>query len=316
MKKIVTLLVVIALCFFLFAQKDVYLQINHKLETADFAFNQTASNNLDQDFTVTRLQYYVSEITLTYDGGQTMVIPNKWILVDASVQVNEFLDSININTLEKVGFGIGVEAAVNHNDPALWPAGHPLSLGSPSMHWGWNSGYRFVAMEGKCGNAVSEIFEIHALEDVNYFTQEITTAGTDVDGDLIISLDADYAEALRGINVSSALINHGGAMEAADLLINFKNHVFKAGPVVTTSLTNLNLEVANVYPNPIANNTALIIENIDADKVVISDLAGRIITSTLITNNVLNVDLSNGSYMAIFYNKNAPIAYNKLVVAK
>ena len=61
------------------AQKNVYFTITHKLSTSDFAFNQTAQNDLMQDFKITRVDYYISSIKIIHDGGMEMAVPNKYI---------------------------------------------------------------------------------------------------------------------------------------------------------------------------------------------------------------------------------------------
>lgn len=319
MKILSTLVLVAFIVGSIFAQKDVYLQINHKLGSAPFAFNQTATTSLGHNFNVQRLEYYVSQIKLTYDGGQDTIIQNKWILANANTQVHELLGSLNITTLEKVGFGIGVEAAVNHNDPSLWPAGHPLTIGSPSMHWGWTSGYRFVAIEGMCGATLNDNYDIHALDDINYFTQVITTAGTEVAGDLIISLDADYTQAFNGIDMSTGVISHGSINEAPILLSNFKNSVFTPGSYVSPSPTGLNtieLETIKLYPNPVSHNKTVSFGDVNVDRVEIKDLTGRVVQKSAVLNNSLELEVANGTYITVLFNKNVHVATGKLVVTK
>lgn len=133
------------------AQSDVYIQINHKLDTDPFDFSVEHTNNLGDEFNVTRLEYYMSSITITHDGGIETVVPETWILANAGTFTNVYLGSFDITTLESVSFGIGVEGDYNHLDPASYPSEHPLAPKSPSMHWGWSPGYRFVAMEGSGG---------------------------------------------------------------------------------------------------------------------------------------------------------------------
>jgi hypothetical protein len=70
------IIITIALMFIVMvskAQKNVYFTITHKLSTSDFAFNQTAQNDLMQDFKITRVDYYISSIKIIHDGGMEMV---------------------------------------------------------------------------------------------------------------------------------------------------------------------------------------------------------------------------------------------------
>lgn len=216
-----------------YSQDKLYLNINHLLGTAPFQLGSQATNNLGDTFTVERLQYYISDIYITHDGFQTTKVPDSWILVDASQPTNVLLGNRNFTIFEGIEFAIGVDSAHNHLDPSQYSLGHPLAPQSPSMHWGWSSGYRFVAMEGKSGANQAQTYEIHALEDQNYFYQSFGFTHNYSPGDYTVSLDADYTEALHGIDVSTGPISHGGSGIGVTILENFRDRVFRY--TVTTS---------------------------------------------------------------------------------
>jgi len=234
-----------------FGQSDVYLKISHKLGGSDFSYNVQATNDVGNDFKTTRLEYYIAEIAIIHDGGQITEVDSTWLLVDAGNYTNVMLGNFNISTLEGVRMSVGVEATVNHNDPTLWPTSHPLAPQWPSMHWGWLAGYRFVCMEGKSGTSFNQDFQIHALEDKNYHTLTINTAGVSSGSDITSELNGDYAQALSGIDVSSGLIEHSGSNEAASLLLNFAQKVFtsiEGNP--SLSATEEELPEFEIFPNP------------------------------------------------------------------
>lgn len=272
--------IILFFCFALatqtsFAQKDIYFKLNHLLGNASFAFNQTTANDVGSDFQITRLQYYISNIVLHHDGTQTPV-SNKFILVDASTTTNELLGNFNINTLDSISFGIGVGNAENHLDPTLYAASHPLAPQSPSMHWGWTSGYRFVALEGLSGISMSDVFQMHSLGDSNYKIKTIVTPGKLVNSDLEIIIDADYAKALSTIDVSSGVISHGENGEARTVLNNFNALVFSDGSM-SVSVTKLETVNISVYPNPVNLGQSLQIETDKAFdiEVEVYDLTGK-----------------------------------------
>ncbi len=177
MKKIQFLLSFMLISLIASAQQNVKFNINHKLANSSFAFNQTTSNDLGDNFNFDRFEYYLSEIKLIHDGGQISSVANTWVLVDASQTTSIDLGSFPITSLEGIRFSVGVETPANHNDPSLYSGNHPLSPKSPSMHWGWAAGYRFAAIEGKTGTSMNQIWQIHALGDANYRTQTVTTSG-------------------------------------------------------------------------------------------------------------------------------------------
>lgn len=245
------------------SQQPVRLSIDHQLGGAAFGSTVTAQNDLGNDFRTERLQFYISQIELVHDGGQITPVPNTWFLVDANVSFDESLGSFPIGTLEAIRFGIGVEQAANHLDPASYAMTHPLAPKNPSMHWGWQAGYRFVCMEGKAGSALDQVYEVHALGDNNYKIQQITTTGVSQGSDLVVSLTADYAKALDGVDVNSGLIRHGTSGEAVDLLDNFALKVFTShegnGSVLSQFETEEPISV-EVSPNPTSGRITIATE--------------------------------------------------------
>ena len=245
------------------SQQSIRFSIDHQLGGTAFGSSVTAQNDLGNDFRTERLQFYISQIELVHDGGQITPVPNTWFLVDANVPFDESLGSFSIGTLEAIRFGIGVEQAANHLDPASYAMTHPLAPKNPSMHWGWQAGYRFVCMEGKAGSALDQVYEVHALGDNNYKIQQITTTGLSQGSDLVVSLTADYAKALDGVDVNSGLIRHGTSGEAVDLLDNFALKVFTShegnGSVLSQFETEEPISV-EVFPNPTSGRITIATE--------------------------------------------------------
>jgi len=70
MPKSFLLLLFMALTTLVMAQHPVRVIVHHKLGDMPFALSQSAQNNEGDDFLVTRLQYFMSEFSITHDGGQ------------------------------------------------------------------------------------------------------------------------------------------------------------------------------------------------------------------------------------------------------
>jgi hypothetical protein len=282
MKNIIYAIALLCWANSLSAQKNITLKINHFLGNTAFAFNQTATNNLGNDFQVTRLQYYISEITLYHDNTTTE-ITGKHILVNANTMVNEALGSYNVVNLDSISFGIGVDTAYNHLDPALNPIGHPLGPQSPSMHWGWTAGYRFIAYEGVSGVSMTDAVEIHAIGDVNYVVAKVVTNGyASSSTDLDIVLNADYANGLNNLDVSSGLIYHGQGGATKGITANFRSEVFSdASNSVSVNKLEDEATVVNVYPNPVQINTPVQLELEEAtDRLInVYDVLGKKVQS-------------------------------------
>lgn len=316
MKKIYFVFAIIIATLSAQAQQNVTLKINHLLGGSPFAINQTTSNDLGNQFTIYRLQYYISEISLTHDNGQTTSLRDTYILVDATQPVDLALGSFNITTLESISFGIGVGGEINNADPNLQAATHPLAPKSPSMHWGWASGYRFVALEGYTGTNMSQVWQIHALGARNFRTQTIVTAGKKVNGVLQVELDADYTQALSRIRVDGNLLNHGESNEAASLLVNYRTGVFSQSTVGLKERSK-GLVAFKVSPNPSAQDITI---NVDASyknlSYVVFDLTGREVASGSFStndNNRLSIE-NKGIYMLNVYDQEQLVGSEKVII--
>ena len=234
-----------------FAQSDVYLQFNHLWNDAPFQLDQELMTNGGQSVKVDRLEFYLSQFSIQHDGGQITTVDNTWLLVRPAENESFYLGNYDITTVEAITFSCGVEEAFNHLDPATYPMDHPLAPQNPSMHWGWASGYRFIAFEGTAGAAFSQIWEIHALGDAHYIEQSIATGAEEISGDLYIGLDGNYANLLGSINVSNGMIEHSETGQTINAVFNnMQNAVFSASDgTVGIAQENQTLK-SKVFPNP------------------------------------------------------------------
>lgn len=302
MKKTLLALALAFGTFSAFAQQDVYFRILHQWGGSAFIPSTGASLPDGTTASLDRVQYYVSGISLAHDGGQTINLDTTYLLVDANLNTEVFLGNLNITQLESISFAIGVDSATNHLDPAQYPSTHPLALHSPSMHWGWAGGYRFAALEGVVNNAGKDPIELHALGDANYFTQTIVTSGTQVGGNLIIQLDAEYTRAFTTLSMSSGLIEHSEAGPARQMLVNFSDTVFTASQQNVSGI-GLEEESASAYtlqPNPaVGNRTTLQFAVPTTADIHVFDLTGRMVQQHSLRNAV-STDLylqPSGVYM-------------------
>lgn len=320
MKKISILVILLAACLMGYAQKTVNLQINHKLDTAEFAMNKAAKNNIGTNFNVKRLEYYISEISIVHDGGTETKIEDFWILENAGTRKKHDLGKHNISKVDSVKFSIGVNPEVNHADPSTYPSGHPLAPKSPSMHWGWAAGYRFVAIEGKAGLDLNKTFEIHALGDDNYFSLSIPASGSDDNGDLLIQLNADYAASLANIDVSKNVVTHGDYAEAVVLLKNFWTDVFTSmeGGKNTLDIEQIKRESALVFPNPSVDGIVNLNfeENSEITLVQIMSIDGTLVSEfDRNKGSNIQIELNKGFYVArLLDSENNLLGAQKIIV--
>lgn len=302
-----------------YAQNNIQLNIHHKLGEQDFAIDVGAKNNIDHDFNFKRVEYYISEISIIHDGGIESSMKGEILLVDATTPLQKDFGTYDINEVEKIRFHIGVPADLNHLDPSTYPADHPLAPQFPSMHWGWTSGYRFIALEGKASSNFNQIFEFHALGDANYFQTEIEVNTVAQDGQVVIDLDADYARALEDLAVNNGIIVHSEDMEALQALRNFRDYVFSPSGINTATTDQKAFGQIKVFPNPAFDGQAQVMIA-DSDQglyeMQVTNVLGQTIASrSLMANSPFNLELEqSGYYLIQFWKEGQLVETVKIVV--
>lgn len=118
----------------------------------------TYTNASGEQFSVTLLNYYISNIRLNRADGTLYTVPrdSSYFLIKAENPAqNILLKGIPAGTYTGISFILGIDSAkcttpVADRTGVLDPAG-----GAAGMYWGWNSGYIFVKMEGPSAVATS-----------------------------------------------------------------------------------------------------------------------------------------------------------------
>ena len=321
MKKMILPIIAVFFSLAITAQTKVLLQFNHQLGDQAFAIDAPAEAD-GYSIKVERLEYYVSEIKIHHDGGQTTEIGHLWLLVNPALDTGGYLlGGIQAENIEGITFSIGVDSAHNHLDPAGYPAGHPLAPQNPSMHWGWVAGYRFIAFEGSAGANFAYNFEIHSIGDELYRTVTLPVIAEQEAGGFVIPVNADYTNLLKNIDASGGVISHGGLNEAKQIMENIGTVVFSSGslsgaanPVATSSL--------EVFPNPAAGGFAW--ANFDLPAGYDYELAGTDLTGRVLSSQKLGISQGTtqleapgtGMYLVQLRQNGKPIAHKKWLVVK
>lgn len=94
-----------------------------------------------------RFDFYVSNAMFWPDDSDLSLESVYLLRFDQNVTSLEF--PLDVESASRLDFSIGVPAIINENpDPSQYTTDHPLSDFS-GMYWSWNSGYKFVQIEGK-----------------------------------------------------------------------------------------------------------------------------------------------------------------------
>ena len=152
-----------------------------------------------ETFSVTRVSYLISGIALQYADGSWLELTNEvaWFDVERS-RSSHRLASIPSGDYRAVRFHIGVDEKLNHADPAQFAAGHPLNPNLNGLHWNWQGGYIFLALEGMWRNTSGTLdgWSYHFARDTNY-TRITLAAELNLTNDTKLELDFDLATLLN-----------------------------------------------------------------------------------------------------------------------
>lgn len=317
MKRFLTFCFTLFISAILFGQSDVVIKIDHRLAGEKFDWGKEATNDLGHKFNVDRLEYYLAEIGVIHDGGQETMIADLYVLVNPSNTTEINLGELSFTTLEGIFFSVGVDESMNHRDPSALHPTHPLAPQNPSMHWGWNAGYRFVALEGNSGQSLNVGYQFHGLGDSNYARTTLMMAATEENGLQVMNVMADYTKAMQTIDLNAGPISHGETGPARTCVQNFNNYVF-APSDGTSSIEDLeDAAMVTVYPNPSMDGAI----NIEADQLIeeltIIDLTGKLIATKNVAAYHTSIELDEaGVYILNMRTDSGSIVTQKVTVEK
>lgn len=122
------------------------------------------TNAAGEDFTVDKLNYYISNIKLTRMDGSVFTVPqdSSYFLIRESNTASQKLTIRNVLTGDYTGieFVVGVDSTRSVMDPSQPGRKGILDKDSgptneEAMYWDWNPGYIFLKMEGSSDSATT-----------------------------------------------------------------------------------------------------------------------------------------------------------------
>jgi len=256
-------LLLLCSCWSLHAQTDVELNIQHKFGKSNYTPNQPYVDDENRVILITRIQYYLSNIELTHDGGQSVLVNKQHILMDGETSVYN-LGSVNpeIQQLEALNFDLGVDPSLNNSRPVNHPIGHPL--GDNSMYSDNEQSYIFLTIEGM-----------------------IDTDG-DQTPDKPFSFRATGDQLLRNMTIQASTSRSGSGIKV-NLVANIANW-----------LKEIDLEFVGNQENSGADNETLC-DNTD-EHTVFYNVATTSVNTLVSPQNQINVDSRLAIAPTIYYN--------------
>jgi cytochrome c peroxidase len=119
-----------------------------------------------QTVSVTRLAFLLSDFRLQTEYGPWIKLTGQYALIDATQNRLSFrLEDIPSGRYRRIAFTVGLDEKVNYADPSQWPADHALNPLVNTLHWSWQGGYVFFALEGHYNGTAG--FSLHLAKPPN-----------------------------------------------------------------------------------------------------------------------------------------------------
>jgi cytochrome c peroxidase len=220
------------------------------LQAASLRYRTSAG----ETFSITRVSYLVSGFELQRTDGSWLEFSNSVAWLDDDQNRDSIrLDNIPPGEFRSLRFLVGLNTNLNHADAAKFPAQHPLNPNLNGLHWSWQGGFIFLALEGLWRNVAGELdgWAYHLARDTN--AVRITLAAPlAITNETKIELNFDLATVLNapiplsfGKDGSSTHSRDGDPIAAA-LKINLTG-AFSVQRV--SALTDA--EIAIAHPKPL-----------------------------------------------------------------
>jgi cytochrome c peroxidase len=150
-------------------------------------------NSAKETLSFTRISFLLSGFALEKDSGGWIELPNQYAWCDAERHRLQFiLRDIPPATYRAIRFYFGPDEKTNHSDISKIPADDPLNPNINGLHWNWQGGYIFLALEGyfRKGNEQPTGYSYHFARDPRR-TPISLTAPLDLRHDATLTLDFD-----------------------------------------------------------------------------------------------------------------------------
>jgi cytochrome c peroxidase len=204
-------------------------------------------NSAGESLSVTRLSYLLSGFALERTDGSWLELTNQIAWMDAAQHRDQLrIENLPPESFRSIRFHVGLDTNDNHADPAKFAANHPLNPNLNDLHWNWQGGYIFLALEGMFrASATNQLtgFSYHFARDPNR-TRINLPAELDLAHDALLILDFDLAALLNaprplsfvrdGVSTHSRTNDPVAASLAANLPGAFRvRHIESALPAIS-----------------------------------------------------------------------------------
>lgn len=162
-------------------------------------------NKAGEEWSVTRLSYLVSGLSLQREDGTWISGSDSVAWMNATTRRQTLSQSgVPAGKYQALRFHVGIAPKDNASDPSTRAADHPLNPNLCGLHWSWQGGYIFMALEGlyRIQNGQPEGYALHLARDP-YRTEITLRLELDLQNETKIPLVFDVSALVDGVkNIS------------------------------------------------------------------------------------------------------------------
>ena len=181
--------------------------------------------------------FYVGGITFMSEEGVPTEIEDKYLLVTPDAGMQE-VGELAKGHYHMARFFIGVDPLTNSQSTEDFTTrsedpNDPLGVQFPEMHWSWNSGYKFIRIDGKvdtdADGVPDDAMSFHLGTDDMLKTLEfVTHKDVDVENDGHMHFEFDLAKALEVIDLPQEHFTHALSTQEIPLATKFRDNLSNA----------------------------------------------------------------------------------------
>lgn len=165
------------------------------------ALQAEQTNEAGERWMVTRLSYLLSGVALQRADGSWLRRPEVAWMNAATKREALDLHEVPAGRYVALRFDVGLSAEEDAQDPATRGPEHPLNPRVNGLHWSWQGGYIFLALEGNWRDAAGQTsgYAFHLGREA--FRTEVTVpCALDLQQDAVLKVGFDVAAVLKGIS--------------------------------------------------------------------------------------------------------------------
>ena len=136
---------------------SLQVEITPRFHGQPLALNKSRyENSAGENFSITRVSWLASGFALQHPDGSWLELTNEFAWFDAERgRSSHRIASVPSGEYRSLRFSIGLDESTNTNNPAQYAADHPLNPNLNGLHWSWQGGYIFLALEGLWRNSAA-----------------------------------------------------------------------------------------------------------------------------------------------------------------